>query len=43
MFDELRRVTIKSCRFAKLLQAFEELVDWVLLIGAARVSVGAGA
>ena len=33
MFPEAYRVVIKSSRFSKLLQTFEESADWVLLIG----------
>jgi len=33
MFHEAFHVTVKSSRFAKLLQAFEKSPDWVLLIG----------
>jgi len=36
MFHEAYHVKIKSSRFAKLLQAFEESTDWILLIGVAR-------
>jgi len=36
MFNEAYHVTIKSCKFDKLLQAFEESADWVPLIGVAR-------
>jgi len=41
MFHEAYHVTIKHSRFAKLLQAFEESADWVLLllIGGASVSL----
>jgi len=35
MFHESYRVTIKTSRFAKFLQAVEESADWVLLIGVA--------
>jgi len=34
MFHEAYHVTIKSSRFAKLLQAFAESANWVLLIEA---------
>jgi len=36
MFREACHVTINSCKFAKLLQAFEESANWVPLIGVAR-------
>jgi len=36
MFPDAYQVTIKSSRFDKLLQAFEESPDCVLLIGVAR-------
>jgi len=39
MFHEANYVTIKSSRFAKLLQDFEESADWVLLIGVAKGAV----
>jgi len=36
MFHEAWHVTIESSVLAKLLQAFEESADWVLLIGVER-------
>ena len=36
MFHEAYHVRIKSSRLVKLLQAFDESADWVLLIGVAR-------
>jgi len=36
MLHEAYHVTIESSRLVKLLQAFEESTDWVLLTGVAR-------
>jgi len=39
MFHEAHRVTIKSSKFAKLLQVFEESADWILFIGVAPEAI----